>query len=165
MEALQEVSEEEDEEDEANKKDDDESSEESGFGLKSKGAKNKNQKKKPVLKRFTKKAPEVPPSSPVQDTAQATGASEHPPAAPSVASRSSNKGAPKPEKVLAQADSLKQTLKQVTPVQLWQHPAKAKEFDSKIHKALEKCSQLGQIENNTAAQKMKDDLSHIAVGK
>jgi len=117
-----------------------------------------------VLKRFTKKAPEVPPSSPVQDTTESIAATETPTVAPSVSSKTSSRGALKPEKVMAQADSLKQTLKQVIPVHLWQHPAKAKELDNKIHKALEKCSQLGQIENDTAAEKMKDELSQLADG-
>ena len=157
--ALKDASSEE-EEPEVADKDGEESSEESGFGLQNKGSK-KRAKKTPVapaLKRNSKKGPAV--------TAAVGSSLSEAPTAPSVSGGSSAKSgkpvAPKPEKVLAQAANLKEVLEQINPGNVWHQPSKHKDLDGKIHKALQKASQLGLLEDNAEAKRLKDDLSKMA---
>ena len=87
--------------------------------------------------------------------------------APSMSGGSSGKSgraaaAPKPEKALAQAANLKEALDQVNPANVWHQPSKHKDLDTKIHKALQKASQLGLLEDNSEAKELKDVLSKKA---
>ena len=131
-------------------------SEDSGFGLMDK----KKKVKKNLLKRQPKKAavpPEAVPAKPATPASKEPNLQEG-----SVSGGSSVKGnkATSPDKLMAQAMVLKDSLQQVSPLTMWQMPQKAKDIDAKIKKALEKCDKLEEL-SDEAATKVKGELVEL----
>ena len=78
-------------------------------------------------------------------------------------SKSSSKNVTKaPEKLIGSAGVLKEAIKNTSFLSLWQLPQKWKKMDTKIKKALDKCSQLELLVDNEGAGKLKVELFEVA---
>lgn len=156
-----------DEDDENEDGDDDGStSEDSGFQIsKQKKKGKKEQSKKTQLKRHRAKAPAPPQAELVglgAETAESTTPGMETPASQASVSVKSKGGSKNPDKVMAQAASLKLALEVACPLAMWQHPQKIKDVDNKIRKAYEKVEQLKKLTDAEGSDKLGDDLSKLA---
>lgn len=132
-------------------------SEDSGFGIENK---KKKTKKSAVLKRQTRKS--APP--PGFESAGAAPVAAPAPVESSLASSKNSgnaKSSQNPAKLISQASQLKQSLKQASPILLWQQPQKAKEIDNKIRRAWEKTSQLELLVDSEEASSLHAELTDL----
>ena len=132
-------------------------SDDSGFGLTDK----KKKVKKQTLKRQPKKAAVPPDAVPAKPAAtQDPTVKDVKEGSVSGSSNAKNNKAIAPDKLMAQAMVLKDSLQQAAPLTMWQIPQKAKDMDGKIKKAVEKCDRLGEL-SDEAATKLKGELEEL----
>lgn len=138
-------------------------SQDSGFGFGKKKAKGK--KPPAPQKRFTKKAPQSTPSG--QGQAGQTGTvpfpdEKKPEMNESSAQSVSSKGnAQSADKVTSKATALLNSLRQVSPLVLWQTPAKAKDLDSKVSRSLNCITKLEAFQDNKVCEDLAKEMKPV----
>lgn len=149
--------------DEEKKGSDSEGSLDSGFGFDKKKVKGK----KPVApgKRYTKKAPQTTQGGGQgqagQSAAVPDSAEKKPQVDLSARSVSSKGGAQSADKVTSKATLLLNSLRQVSPLALWQTPTKAKDLDAKVSKALNCLTKLEAFPDNKVCEDLAKELKPV----
>ena len=157
-----------DEEDKASdeeKGSDSDGSQDSGFGFDKKKVKGK----KPLAptKRFNKKAPQTTQTGGEAGQTAASGQAAATPesaekevdlTAPSISSKG---GAQSADQVSSKATTLLNSLRQVSPLALWQTPTKARDLDAKVSRAMNCLSRLEAFPDNKACEDVAKELKPV----